>query len=415
MPMNPPVGGAQLLWDAALLSPDAPCVTDLDARGGGSTHTYAEVVARVAALGAGIRELGLERGDRVAMLLPNSHAYVDWQLAIWAAGMVSVPLNTRLRAPEYEHMVTDSESRVLVTTSEFASRIDRLQNVSGLRIIDAEAGEMDAVISRIEPLATPEPVALEDTASLMYSSGTTGVPKAIVLTHRSWASVADTAIAILGMRNNEATLHIAPLTHGAGFLFLPTLRVGGHNLLCSSFDPARTAELLAECGVTNLFAVPSMIRMLLDAVGPEWRAPRTLHQLYYAGSPIESETLRDAVVAFGGRLVQSFAQMEAPMFLTVLGQDDHRRAVDEDRLAQSAGRVVDGVELRIVDDAGRTVPPGVPGEVLAKAPQVMAGYWRRERETDLVLAGGWLHTGDIEPFPTWSGRGSARCGVASPE
>jgi acyl-CoA synthetase (AMP-forming)/AMP-acid ligase II len=232
---------------------------------------------------------------------------------------------------------------------------------------------------------------------LMYTSGTTGLPKAVELSDRSWAAIADRAISVLDMGDGEVTLHVAPLTHGAGFLLLPTLMLGGHNLMCRSFDAARTLTIFADYGVTGLFVVPSMIRMLLDARPDDWAAPPGLRRLYYAGSPIDVATLREATEAFGGRLVQSFAQMESPMFFTVLSEADHRLATSdgESSLARSAGKVLPGVELRIADDSGLPARPGQAGEILARAPQTMNGYWNRPVATAAALADGWLHTGDL--------------------
>jgi acyl-CoA synthetase (AMP-forming)/AMP-acid ligase II len=146
------------------------------------------------------------------------------------------------------------------------------------------------------------------------------------LTHRSWARVADRTEEVLGYAEDEVILHVAPLTHGAGFLLLPTLHRGGHNLLCRSYDAARTVTLIDERGVTGMFLVPSMIRMLLDALPEGWTPPDTLRRVYYAGSPIDSVTLREGTERFAGRMIQSFAQMESPMFFTVLDADDHRRS-----------------------------------------------------------------------------------------
>ncbi|MDT7574475.1 MAG: hypothetical protein QOH17_808 [Pseudonocardiales bacterium] len=380
---------AQVLHDAATRWPDRPCVTDLD---DGSTLTYAQLDARAAAVAGGLRGMGLAPGERVALLLPNGQAYLAAFLGALAAGLVVVPLNVRLLQADYEHMLTDSGSRVLVTTAEF---LDRIPEIDGLTVVRDD--ELDALAGRGEPVLEPAAADGRDPASLMYTSGTTGSPKAVVLSHDSWRSVARTATTVLGMTEGEVTLHVAPLTHGAGFLVLPTFELGGHNLLCSSFDAARTLRIFDEQGVTGLFVVPSMIRMLLDARPVGWTAPASMRRLYYAGSPIDPATMREATEVFGGGLVQSFAQMESPMFFTVLDADDHRSALADPSspLVRSAGRVLPGVTLRIADDADDEVAPGTEGQVLARAPQTMNGYWGRPDDTARTLAGGWLHTGDV--------------------
>jgi acyl-CoA synthetase (AMP-forming)/AMP-acid ligase II len=145
-----------------------------------------------------------------------------------------------------------------------------------------------------------------------------------------------------------------------------------------------------------MFLVPSMIRMMLDEMPVDWQVPASFRWLYYAGSPIQSDTQDQATRAFGGRLVQSFAQMESPMFFTVLDGAGHVRCVDDELLTvRSAGRVLPGVELTIVDEAGRAVPTGTDGEITAQAPQTMIGYWHRPEETAKALVDGWLHTGDV--------------------
>ena len=401
-PQTSPCSAAHTLWDAAGRFSQSPCVTDLDAPGGPATLTYADLAGRVAAVAGGFLGLGARPGDRVALLLPNGCAYVESFLGAAAAGLVTVPLNVRLLSRDYQHMLDDSGSRILVTAGEFLDRAPELADRPGLTVIRADrvAGQVSG-LDRLAELATPieRPAARDPSspASLMYTSGTTGLPKAVELSDRSWAAITDRAISVLNMGDGEVTLHVAPLTHGAGFLLLPTLMLGGHNLLCRSFDAARTLTIFADQGVTGLFVVPSMIRMLLDARPEGWAAPPALRRLYYAGSPIDAATLREATEAFSGRVVQSFAQMESPMFFTVLSEADHRRAARdrESSLARSAGQVLPGVELRIVDESGRQARPGQAGEILARAPQTMNGYWNRPQATADALAQGWLHTGDV--------------------
>lgn len=402
MTLGAPTTIAQVLWHTAQQYPDRACVTDLDDPKP-ATVSYADLVGRVAAVAGAWRGLGLEPGDRVALLLHNSQAYVEAWLGAAAAGLIVVPLNVRLLGEDYRHMLTDSGSRVLVTTGEFLDRVPELTQLPGLRVVRADPdADGDLLLARLaaqaQPVAAPLACRGSDPASLMYTSGTTGSPKAVVLSHDSWRSVADTAARVLALGGDEVMLHVAPLTHGAGFLLLPTLQVAGHNLLCRSYDAARTWRLLAEHAVTGMFLVPSMIRMLLDTRPADSALPASLRRLYYAGSPIDPETMREATEAFEGRLVQSFAQMESPMFFTALDQHDHCRALNDPGLgiARSAGRALSGVQLRIVDDAGVAQPAGEAGEILARAPQTMPGYWGRPDDTAKTLAEGWLHTGVID-------------------
>lgn len=392
---------AQELWCTAQEQPSDTALTDLDHPGGRVDLTYAQLRDEVASVAGALRELGLLEGDRVALLLHNSVAYVKTYLAVVAAGMVVVPLNVRLLASDYRHMLNDSGAKVLVTTGDFLRSLPELTatNAKVVRVdhTDGPEPELDVLARWANAIRTPVNRPGDSPASFMYTSGTTGLPKAVVLSDRAWEVIADRAINVLNMRDSEVILHAAPLTHGAGFLLLPTIRCGGHNLLCASYDGARTVELIEEFGVTGTFLVPSMIRMLLDAWTPGRPVPATLRRIYYAGSPIDPDTFREATNVFAGRLVQSFAQMESPMFFAVLTEDDHRRAaaMPDSALVRSAGRVLPGVELRIVDQEGRRVETGSPGEIIARAPQTMNGYWNRPDSTEKTLVNGWLYTGDI--------------------
>ncbi|GAA3523134.1 long-chain fatty acid--CoA ligase [Amycolatopsis ultiminotia] len=397
------VNAAQDLWRGAETFPDSTALTDLDSAGGRSL-TYRELRDETAATAGALQGLGLGHGDRVALLLHNSIAYVKSYLGAVAAGLVVVPLNVRLLAVDYRHMIEDSGATVLITTGEFLERAPELTVLPGVVVVradgaDATEPELDRLSREAEPLPAPVSREAEAPASLMYTSGTTGLPKAVVLSDRAWDVIAERAIEVLRMGDGEVILHAAPLTHGAGFLLLPTIRLGGHNLVCASFTGSRTVEVFDEFGVTGTFLVPSMIRMLLDAWPEDKPVPERLRRIYYAGSPIDRGTFHEVTEVFAGRLVQSFAQMESPMFFTVLTEDDHREAIrtPDSPLIKSAGRVLPGVELRIVDEEGRAVD-GDAGEILARAPQTMNGYWNRPEATEKALGEGWLHTGDVGYF-----------------
>jgi acyl-CoA synthetase (AMP-forming)/AMP-acid ligase II len=389
---------ATALWEGADRAPSSTVLDDLSS---GSTRTYEELRTRAAGVGAGLVARGLRPGDRVALLLQNSCEYVEVFLGSLAAGLVVVPLNTRLTVRDFSHMLNDAEVVALVTEPPFVDLLAAEPTIRVPFVVDVTGSSSTAM--SLDDL-TIDPVGFEvshqaagDLASLMYTSGTTGAPKAVMLSHGAWSSVSDTCADLLGFEAGIRTMHPAPLTHGAGFLLLPTLRHLGKNLLARSYDAADVARRIASGEAQGMFLVPSMIRMLLDVLPEGWEPSQDFRWIYYAGSPIDVPTFHEATHRFGGRLVQSFAQMESPMFLTSLTSDEHRAATDDpgSALPRSAGRVIDGRRVVIADENSREVPAGVVGEVLAQAPQMMSGYWHRPEETEKALQDGWLHTGDM--------------------
>ncbi len=393
---SPNANIAEILWAAADLTPDRVALRDLTAE---RDMTYAELRDAAARLASGLIEDGLRPGDRAALLLQNSCEYVVAFMGVLAAGAVVVPLNTRLTVQDFDYMLRDAGATLLFTEPEFLQALRADASITLPRVVDV-TGETEGVptladISRVSSV-TPWAQEPDDLCSLMYTSGTTGSPKAVMLSHGAWNSVSETCIDLLDFADGISVMHPAPLTHGAGFLLLPTLRHAGINLLVRSFSAKQTATLIKDGSAQGMFLVPSMIRMLLDALPADWAPSEDFRWIYYAGSPIDVPTFLEASERFDARLVQSFAQMEAPMFLTSLGFDDHRRVEsDEHVLAKSAGRPIAGREIRVVNTEGDDVPTGEVGEIWGKAPQVMLGYWNRPEETSKTLDQGWLHTGDM--------------------
>jgi acyl-CoA synthetase (AMP-forming)/AMP-acid ligase II len=411
---------AQILADTAARAPQRIALVDADATipGGRETLTYADLWQRARAFAGGLAARGLKPGDRVALLLPNSREYAEAFLGIATAGLVAVPMNIRLLESELLHMLRDSGARLLIAQDTLFAGREALVGVTELGVAVMRASGPPAApkfpyedIARTPGAAAPaKPVdrAASDLASLMYTSGTTGLPKGVMLPHGSWIAVSDTTRLLLEYGDGEVTLHAAPLTHGAGFLLLPTLASGGVNLVVSKFEPARILKLMREERVTNSFLVPSMIQMLLDTPDPDAGKPAPgkgshpdLKTIYYAGSPIDPGTLTGALERFGTSvLVQSFGQMESPMFFTLMDRRDHGRIADGSaaHLIRSAGRAIPGVKVRIVDDDGRDLPQGEAGEIAVQAPQTMLGYWNRPEATAESIRAGWLHTGDVGRF-----------------
>lgn len=399
---------SDVLSEAASRWPRAIALVDLDAPGGRREFTFEELWVKVRRTAAGLRALGLAPGDRVALLMYNSWEYAESFLGIAAAGLVSVPLNTRLLQDEHAGMVRDSGARLLIADDSLLQERAALTLIPkfGVAVV-RPMRPLGAGRLAFESLASELPLdaaagSPDDLGSIMYTSGTTGLPKGVMLSHGSWHATTEYVRRYLNYAADEVTLHTAALTHGSGWLLMPTLAVGGKTVLCARFNAARTLDLFHSEAVTSGFFVPTMIQMLLDASDARYVKPRALRSLYYAGSPIDPATLRFAMDRLGNVLIQSFGQVESPMFLTVLDRDDHERIASglAAHLIRSAGRPVQNAHVKVVDDDDRDLPVGEVGEIAAKSPQVMKGYWNRPQATAEALKGGWLHTGDVGRFDT---------------
>jgi acyl-CoA synthetase (AMP-forming)/AMP-acid ligase II len=390
-----------VLATAAATWPRRTALIDVDAPDGERRISYDELWGRVRRLSAGMQALGLKPGERVAMLIGNSWEYVATFFAASAAGLISVPMNTRLLENELAHMVRDSGARLLIAQESLLRERPGLACIPELGVAAVRTSgaspERPFEVLDAQPGAAAASVP-DSVASLLYTSGTTGAPKGAMLPHASWISVSDYVRKYLRYADDEVTVHSAALTHGSGFLLLPTFAAGGTNVVCAKFDPERVLALFGRLGVTNGFFVPTMIQMLLDAPWPADHGSWRLRNLYYAGSPIDPGTLREAMERFGPVLIQSFAQTEAPMFLTVLDHAEHRRIGERPQLIRSAGKVLSDADVRIFDDNDCELPTGEIGEVVARAPHVMKGYWNRREATAETLRNGWLHTGDVGRF-----------------
>jgi acyl-CoA synthetase (AMP-forming)/AMP-acid ligase II len=367
--------------------------------------TYTALNQRVGRLAQALRTLGIQPGDRVAIVQRNGPALLETLFACFRIGATAVPINVRLHAEEVAFISQDCGAKVLVATGEYAeSALLARERMSGLQLVGVGnfpgALDYEALLAVADPLGSDVEVEASDVAWLFYTSGTTGKPKGAMLTHRNLLAMTMNYYAdVHALVPEDVVLHAAPLTHGSGLYALPAIAKGTTNIILhtQNFDPAAVFDLIQRLRVTTLaFLAPTQIKMLLGGPYQLYNLD-SLRCIAYGGGPMYVEDMKQAVEAFGPVLVQIYGQGEAPMTISYLRREDHLTGgnTDAERRLASAGIPRTDVEVHIVDEDDREVAPGTIGEIVARGDVVMAGYWNRPEETAETLRGGWLHTGDL--------------------
>ncbi|MEQ8230856.1 MAG: long-chain fatty acid--CoA ligase [Gammaproteobacteria bacterium] len=366
-------------------------------------RTWAEFVDRVARLAGGLRGLGLEVGDRVAVIGLNSDRHMEVFFAVPWAGGVIVPTNYRWSAPEIAFSLNDSGTRILCIDRAFWPLVAELRTLveHPLTVIcmDDTLDGHDAVHDELVAAHAPveEHVARgDDISGIFYTGGTTGRSKGVMLTHANHVANTLQFAAMIGLSPEIVYLHAAPMFHIADALYIYLVtHLGARHVFIPRFEPAACAQAMQEHAVTDTILVPTMIQMLLEQPGFGDYDLGRLVRLYYGASPMPEAVAIQLIHKLPWvAAYQLYGQTEAAPLLTAL---DSRYHVTEGPLAgrlRSAGRAVPAVELRIVDERGEEVPRGTVGEIVARGPNIMKGYWGREDLSAETLRGGWLHTGD---------------------
>ncbi|MCX7140035.1 MAG: AMP-binding protein [Proteobacteria bacterium] len=384
---------AQLLVRSANAWPALPAL----ARGGCVTSTYAELAARVARLAAGLAQR-LAPNDRVALVMANCPQYVELLFACWHAGLCAVPVNAKLHPRELEFILANSGARLCFATSDLIDAVAPLAaSVTCLEDVIAADGPRYAALCSGVPMAVAAR-APGDAAWLFYTSGTTGRPKGVTLTHRNLlAMTLNYFFDVDAIAPGDCIVHAAPMSHGSGLYILPHVAHAGLNAVPESggFDAAEIYALLqAHRGVT-MFAAPTMVKRLVDHPGD---ADTTrLKTIVYGGGPMYVADCKAALSRFGPKLAQIYGQGESPMTITAMDKATHA-ASDHPRYEQrlaSVGQAFSGVGVMVADAADRPLPAGEIGEILVRGDPVMAGYWDNPQANAETLRGGWLHTGDV--------------------
>ena len=377
---------AHLLHGVARRLPGRPAI----AVGDRVLRSYQDLARRIARLAAGmVSKFGLGPGDRVGLAMKNCPEYWEVLFACWHAGLTAVPMNAKLHPKEFAYILGNAGAKVCFVTQDLESAFSSFE-----RIVSIASPEYGNIEAEPQPPFDAKP---GDPAWLFYTSGTTGVPKGAVLTHRNILFAAQAYFADIDkLAPGDAILHPAPLSHGSGLYGVPHFAAGAVNVIPESggFDATEIFDLMDRWPNASFFAAPTMLVRLLAS--PAARAPAALKTITYGGAPMYVADALRAIELFGPRLYQLFGQGESPMTITGLPQDFH---AGRSKL-ETCGYARTGVEVRVVDAEDRELPAGETGEIVTRSDCVMSGYWENAAATAQALRGGWLHTGDLGSLDT---------------
>ncbi len=389
----------QFFAKQAMLNPSREAVVDTAAD---VRLTYTEANARVNRTAGAMSSVGVAKGDRVATLLMNGHEFVELFFGLAKIGGVTVALNWRLVAEELSFILTDSGSETLVFGSAFNDVVTDLhgRGAEGTKVttwvhVGDAAERPDFAVGYEDLLAAasedePEIVgADDDLLFIMYTSGTTGLPKGVMHTHGTtmWAII--TGAATAEMRKGDRYLICLPLFHvGAMNPLLTTIYGGGTAVIMAQFDPTRIWELFGEEKIDCTLAVPAMLQFMLLTLDKEAHDISTLRWVMSGASPVPANLI-ETYAAMGVEIHQVYGLTETGGPACLIGPDDAIRR------AGSTGKAFFHTDVKVVGEDGEIAAPNEPGEVLVKGPHIMAGYWNRPDATAEAVIDGWLHTGDI--------------------
>ncbi|WP_378733444.1 long-chain-fatty-acid--CoA ligase [Nocardia brasiliensis] len=356
---------------------------------------YARLRADSIRLARALRAAGITEGSRVAYLGKESVHYYSLFFACARIGAVLVPINFRLTAPEVEHIIRDSGSALVLVEADTADIAhSAAPEVRAVRLDGDEFAGWLADVAEPEPGERP---ARPDHAVIqLYTSGTTGLPKGVVLAQRSFFAIADAldeaGLDWLAFRDGDRNLVGIPGFHVGGIWWaMQGFMAGVTNVAMPRFDSSTAVALIEEARITTMCVVPSMLRLILGEPRVTPEAVRSVRKVVYGGSPISETLLREALELFGAEFAQIYGLTETGNTAICLPPAEH--VAGNPRLA-AAGRPYPGVSVRIIDASGAPRAPGEVGEICLRSPAAMLGYWNLPEATAETLVDGWVHTGD---------------------
>jgi len=340
---------------------------------------------------------GIPVQSRVAVLRPNSLGFVEDEFGLLKAGMTEVLLNPRLSAIEQRKIVDDAGVAAILAAPELSVRAAELGRAGSVQLVLSDDDEREAHLLAASPVRSRQPsIAMDSLWRLHYTSGTTGDPKAAVLTQSNFVHWIQSLYNTMGpVTVGDVLLNAAPMATAGSWIFWGHYLAGARSRLLARFDPGEFIEAAFRENATSTLLVPTMIYDLVDAICGGGDRPQ-FQTILYAAASIAPTRLALALETLGPVFVQSYSMSETMTSLAVLSKSDHVSA-DPERLA-SAGLPMFDVDIRLLDEVGEEVDDGQPGRVVAKTDALMREYWRRPEQTRETIRDGWLYSGDVGRF-----------------
>ena len=384
----------ELIARIAHFSPDKPAVVYEE-----QTLTFKEADERANRLANALINLGLKPRDRVATLMRNCLQYPEIEFALVKGSFPQVPLNPRLTAAEQLFQINETEASVVILQHRYADLIkpirQELKKVKHFICFGGKESEMldyDGLLSsasREEPEGELEP---DDIGEIRYTSGTTGIPKGVMLPY--WSRLAITRNFLMDhmsdFTSEDRFLALQPLYHGAGWFIFPVWVRAATQWIAPRYDPETAFDIIEKQGITVIKTVPTVLIRLLDSPEIKTRNLSTVRTIIYGGSPMPVERLKEAMDIFGPVFINLYGQLEAAMTITWLRKEEHAGQ----RLG-SVGRPCTFVQVKVVDNEGREVRPGEIGEVIIRGDHQMIGYLDRPEATAEAIRNGWIYSSDL--------------------
>ncbi len=380
----------------------------------GKRFSFQELEERVKRLANALTGMGVGAGDRIATMQVNCNENIETYFAAAKLDAVYVPLNFRSRPEEIEYMINDSKPKVLITGERYISMVDEIKpdltSVAGYVVLDDASEEGWESYEHLLSVSSDEdlyPTGDEDDLTMvMFTAGTTGSPKGVMLSHDSFASYILANVSPPELESEEKNILTVPLYHIAGIQAVMAAIYGGRTLIIQrQFEPLEWMALVQEERANRAMMVPTMLKMLMDHQEFEKFDLSTLEVITYGAAPMPLEVIKRAISKFPGTFfINAFGQTETAATITMLPPEDHVLEGSEEEIEKklnrltSIGKPLSDVDVRIVNEEGGDVAVGETGEIVAQGPRLMKGYWNQQEATAEALRGGWLYTGDLGYF-----------------